>query len=202
MSMSEAGKLGAIASKETQKRLKQERINKYYENPKKCLNCEKPIPYEVKSSNKFCSHSCSATKNNKGVCRTVKYEILDCLNCGNKVNRFNSKYCSQDCHVKHTWEVKKERMIREGKAENVRQARRFLKDKQSGCCAMCGIYEWLGKPIMLLCDHINGNSEDWNLINLRMICSNCDATTPFYKGRNKGNGRYSRKQRYKEGKSF
>jgi hypothetical protein len=67
---------------------------------------------------------------------------------------------------------------------------------------MCGIDTWAGKPIMLVCDHINGNPEDWSLDNLRLICSNCDATTPFYKNRNMGNGRYKRRERYHSGKSY
>ena len=45
-------------------------------------------------------------------------------------------------------------------------------------------------------------SDDCSLENLRLICSNCDTLTPTYKGRNKGNGRFSRRQRYQEGKSF
>lgn len=52
--------LGAILSKE--RGLKLEKI--YYENPKKCLNCENIILYDNKI-NKFCNHSCSATYSNK-----------------------------------------------------------------------------------------------------------------------------------------
>jgi hypothetical protein len=67
---------------------------------------------------------------------------------------------------------------------------------------MCNTIEWGGKPILLILDHVNGNSEDCSLGNLRLICSNCDTLTPTYKGRNKGKGRFSRMKRYKDGKSF
>ena len=40
----------------------------YYKNPKYCKNCSKLIDFENKR-NTYCSHSCSATKNNIGVAR-------------------------------------------------------------------------------------------------------------------------------------
>lgn len=64
------------------------------------------------------------------------------------------------------------------------------------------ISEWNLKEIPLIMDHIDGNSYNSSLKNLRFICPNCDALLPTYKGRNKGNGRYSRRKRYKEGKSY
>jgi 5-methylcytosine-specific restriction endonuclease McrA len=54
----------------------------------------------------------------------------------------------------------------------------------------------------LVLDHIDGNSDNWDLKNLRMICCNCDALTPTYKNRNRGNGRFLRRIRYREGKSY
>ena len=54
----------------------------------------------------------------------------------------------------------------------------------------------------LVIDHIDGNSENNNLSNLRVICPNCDSLTSTYKGLNKGNGRAYRRKRYKEGKSY
>jgi len=57
----EAGKLGNKKLKELAKK----REEKYYLNPKKCLNCDKPIPYKKKTENKFCNNNCAATYNNK-----------------------------------------------------------------------------------------------------------------------------------------
>ena len=51
-------------------------------------------------------------------------------------------------------------------------------------------------------DHIDGNRTNHKLENLRMLCPNCHSQTSTYKGRNKGNGRHSRKVRYQEGKSY
>ena len=53
-------------------------------------------------------------------------------------------------------------------------------------CAFCGNKgEWLGKPVALELDHINGISNDHRLENLRFLCPNCHAITDTYCGKNK-----------------
>ena len=53
-------------------------------------------------------------------------------------------------------------------------------------CQNCGITEWLGKPITLQLDHINGVNNDHRLINLRFLCPNCHSQTDTYAGKNIG----------------
>ncbi len=50
-------------------------------------------------------------------------------------------------------------------------------------CEMCGTETWNGMPIPLELDHVNGRREDNRLSNLRMLCPNCHAQTPTYRGR-------------------
>ena len=54
-------------------------------------------------------------------------------------------------------------------------------------CAICGISEWLGKPLSLQLDHINGINNDHRLENLRLLCPNCHSQTDTYSGKNKNN---------------
>lgn len=52
-------------------------------------------------------------------------------------------------------------------------------------CHNCGLKEWLEKPIPLELNHINGINSDNSLSNLELLCPNCHALTPTYRGRNK-----------------
>ncbi len=53
-------------------------------------------------------------------------------------------------------------------------------------CASCRLERWLGRPIPLELDHISGDPQDNRLENLRLLCPNCHARTPTYRGRNVG----------------
>jgi 5-methylcytosine-specific restriction endonuclease McrA len=52
-------------------------------------------------------------------------------------------------------------------------------------CEMCGLKEWNGIPIALELDHVNGDRDNNELNNLRMLCPNCHAQTPTWRGRNR-----------------
>lgn len=52
-------------------------------------------------------------------------------------------------------------------------------------CAVCSLPPmWLGKPMTLILDHINGVRNDDRIENLRFVCSNCDSQLPTYKSKN------------------
>lgn len=96
-------------------------------------------------------------------------------------------------------------ILKDGYDDNSRNhhlAKKLLLEQSNNKCNICGLSEWLGQKIPLVLDHINGNSNDGYLSNLRVICNNCDALTPTYKSKNKGNGRHYRRTRYNLGKSY
>jgi Zn finger protein HypA/HybF involved in hydrogenase expression len=53
-------------------------------------------------------------------------------------------------------------------------------------CALCANDgKWLDKQLSLQLDHINGNSQDQRLENLRFLCPNCHSQTDTYCAKNK-----------------
>lgn len=53
-------------------------------------------------------------------------------------------------------------------------------------CESCLRDSWNGSQIPLELDHVNGRRDDNRLANLRILCANCHAQTPTYRGRNIG----------------
>lgn len=122
--------------------------------------------------------------------------MTSCLNCNGKVNRSGNKYCSNKCqNEKQMFDA-----IENG-TYSVRTAKRYLIHIDPSC-QICGIKNWNDKDLVLILDHIDGNSSDNSLDNLRLVCPNCDSQLPTFKNRNMGKGRHSRRERYKGGKSF
>jgi len=207
MSFSEAGKLGSIRSTVTWKKKRLSNIKKYKLDPKRCLHCKEPMPYDNRR-NKFCSHSCSAIFNNSGVVRNG-FEISNkiCKNCGKSFKPHGSNvgtYCSHKCQGEYKWNKTKQKITKQGwySTKNSHTVRKYLRETKGWKCEICHRKDWMGKEIPLVLDHINGNPEDDKISNLRLVCGNCDMQLPTYKSKNKGNGRACRRQRYKEGKSY
>ena len=63
-------------------------------------------------------------------------------------------------------------------------------------CQICGVTEWCGKPVPLVCDHIDGDSTNSNINNFRNVCCNCDAQLDTYKSKNRGKGRSYDREHY------
>lgn len=120
-----------------------------------------------------------------------------CIRCGERIGRNSTKYCSLKCQHLYQWEQKKKVYEKTGvikcNTSNLKNARRYLLEEHGNKCAICGITEWRGKPVPLVCDHINGDPYDHRIVNLRLVCANCDAQLPTYKSKNWGNGRKSRR---------
>lgn len=51
-------------------------------------------------------------------------------------------------------------------------------------CQRCRLDRWRGDPMPLELDHIDGDRFNNLIENLRLLCPNCHASTPTYRGRN------------------
>lgn len=82
-------------------------------------------------------------------------------------------------------------LVEHGSYENTnRLAERLLREGVlERRCAGCHRTEWQGRPIPLELDHVNGVRRDLRRENLRLLCPNCHALTPTYRGKNITRGR-------------
>lgn len=129
-----------------------------------------------------------------------------CSECGIQLEKSQSKYCSNLCQSKNRYhkyiedwksgETDGSRGINTRNISN--HIKHYLVDKYGERCCVC---RWNKKHsvtgnVPLEIDHIDGNSENNNENNLRLICPNCHALSANYKNLNMGHGRIWRKKKY------
>lgn len=163
---------------------------------RKCLTCETDLV--GKNQNKFCSRSCAASYNNRGVCRVAKRNTRLCFSCEKERPQNKNKFCNTCItngeHLHTVKDLKYAMTDRTRKHVLIRETGHF--------CYSCKNTTWLDKTIPIELNHIDGNSENNERENLELLCPNCHALTPNYKNKNMGNGRHYRRERYKNGQSY
>jgi hypothetical protein len=124
-----------------------------------------------------------------------KLGLVESSNNSRTIRKLIKEYDIDTSHfdVKSTYvRNSKKYSIEEAFVENSLVNRSYLKrkiekekilDKVCGKCGNKG--EWLGEPLVLQLDHINGVSNDNRIENLRYLCPNCHTQTENYAGKNR-----------------
>jgi hypothetical protein len=166
----------------------------YAINPKLCVLCGESLPYENRKG-RFCSKSCAATFNNRGVVRHFTHS--DLCSCGNAKKRHN-KYCDE-CIAKRVYNPR----LAFGELSNDKMRRKRLLELRGNQCQGCGLSEWMERPIPLELHHIDGDTDNNSQENLVLLCPNCHAIQPTHRRKNKqGKRQLIRRKRYAEGKTW
>ena len=134
--------------------------------------------------------------------------MVRCQSCGQELVRNQRKFCGVKCQRAFDRAERTREWLATGVAANIgglssHFIRRYIFDAQIGTCAICGSpAHWMGMRLILVLDHIDGDSTNNARENLRMVCPNCDSQLPTFKSRNRGNGRHYRRERYANGQSY
>ena len=171
-----------------------------------CTYCKKELVLKRNDIRRrtrvFCSHYCVGKffANERGHKPKANKALL-CLRCNKLLTNYQTRYCSRECQCKY----EEERTIREWKSGKitgvtgdgfvVEAIRRYIVEKYGNKCAKCGWCETntYTQKSPLQIHHINGDSNRADEENLILLCPNCHSLTEKFGGRNRGNGRDSRK---------
>jgi Zn finger protein HypA/HybF involved in hydrogenase expression len=111
-----------------------------------------------------------------------------------------NKYC-KDCADQRLY--KRITVLDDAKSDRIRK--RVLIEQRGHQCEVCGLSEWQSQAIPIELDHIDGDADNNNEENLRLICPNCHAQTDTYKGANMGvdsSRQRRRRKRYAGGETY
>ena len=118
----------------------------------------------------------------------ANYKAFDIL-----VEKWNidTSHFSGQAHLKgktHGWSVKfslKDILVKDSTYQSNKLRKRLIEEKiLEEKCNRCYNTSWMGTKIPLELEHMNGDKFDNRLENLELLCPNCHALTPTYRGKN------------------
>jgi len=119
-------------------------------------------------------------------------KFYSCLHCGkenlsgrSKINKF----CDNVCQGKYKWINETIPRIESNKctSNSSYTLKKYLIEKFDKKCFECEQGDtWNNKSLVLQLDHIDGDSDNNNINNLRLLCPNCHSQTENFGSKGKG----------------
>lgn len=150
----------------------------------KCCRCETPCyvrPSQMARQDAwFCSNECwekSKPRKRRASCLYCDGDFL-------KKPSSNAKYCSRACSNHARTGIKYDGSRRYDNVLSHARRKRLLIESRGEQCEWCGLGPvWNGRPLTLQIDHIDGDINNNDLANLRLLCPNCHTQTDTWAGR-------------------
>jgi hypothetical protein len=145
-----------------------------------CIKCGKEHDGSF-GSGKYCSKSCANS-------RVRTNEVKEKISIGVRNNPYwkdsdwkakivqANKSSEKIAKSKDTWKSK-----RNWDDAHIQSIKRWIKEEREHTCEECGIEEWNGKKLPMEVDHIDGDTNNNDLKNLRVLCPNCHSQTPTWR---------------------
>lgn len=151
----------------------------------KCKHCGKDKDTLTPSG--FCSRSCA---NSRAHSHDTRVKIAESVRNNTESHSKKSK------SIRKKWEDPEWRdrvtksMVQAAESvgwDNMKWGgkRKWIIRDQEGKCKRCGADEWLGEPLSLEVDHIDGDRNNNSRDNLEALCPNCHSITPTWRGKKK-----------------
>ena len=174
-----------------------------------CENCKKEFEIINFGSGRFCTKACASgysTKSKRqeinevvsfkakmrGTSGTAHMNTSSVREKRNEtmIKRYGKLFIHGSKHNSHEY-LEKARAARIRNLQNTpfeiltkRGKRKRLIEECNRTCSWCNLSRWLDKLMPLEMDHIDGNKQNNERSNLRILCPNCHALTDTYKGKN------------------
>jgi transcription initiation factor IIE alpha subunit len=123
-----------------------------------------------------------------------------CPNCGvnfplKKNGRGGfTETCSPECgnelrSKRHYEEYKLDNSVAYGQS-NMQNYKKWFLLEQENRCAICNMKNsWNDQELIFVLDHIDGDADNNERSNLRLVCPNCDSQLETFKSKNKNSAR-------------
>jgi len=146
----------------------------------KCIKCNNEHSGSF-GSGKYCSKACANS-------RVRTDEVKKKISIGVRKNQYwndaewkakiakANKSPEKAAKVKETWKSK-----RDYDTAHIWSIKKWLKEERDNKCEECGVKEWNGKRLPMEVDHIDGNTNNNNVDNLKVLCPNCHSQTPTWR---------------------
>jgi len=109
-------------------------------------------------------------------------KVVICAVCPNEVKASGRRCCSRECSTEYG---RQQLLGKDFDDLGLYSKKTRVILEQGYKCNRCGISDWLGAPLTLELEHIDGNHHNNDRTNLEVLCPNCHAQTPSWRGRNR-----------------